>query len=283
MGVSIESHEEPQKWYKQTELYKMLRRVLRDPIVILVEGEWRSGKTNNALLIAYLARKWGLIDKIGTNIKVTKESKKDVDLIESTGDLKKWMHSDRSEKIFILDEALKTIYKRKAMSKLTIKIITEVMPEVSKGHCRLLVLTQINKLDDDVMHPAFHRATWTCTKKGSMKCRSKHYPYREFEGLPRSPIGYDPDTLANFIDKEVYKVADSEQLPAIFRVSSLYAKDMTLNRIGKETGLHKQQVKRYLQKALKWFVENYDKASEDFEANECTRRETDSFDEKDPI
>ncbi len=259
------THEEATGAITKTELYKMLKRVLREPIVVQIEGDWRSGKTNNALLIAYLAKKWGIIDKIGTNIKVRGKLADQVDKIENTGDLKKWMHADRSEKIFILDEALKTIYKRKAMSKLTVKIITEIMPEVSKGHTRLFVLTQIDRLDADIMHPAFHRATWTCVSKGVMECRSKHYPFRRFEGLPKSPIDYDPDTLAKFIDKDVSKVADSKQLPVIFQVCGMYAKDMTFNQIGKETGLHKQQVKRFIQKGIKWFVENYEKAKVDFE------------------
>lgn len=251
--------------YRKTQLYQMLVAVLRDPVVILIEGDWRSGKTNNALLVAYLAKKWGIVDKIGTNIRVHGALAKEVDFIETTGKLQEWMHRDKSEKIFILDEALKTIYKRKAMSKLTVKIITEIMPEVSKGHCRLFVLTQINKLDDDVLHPAFHRATWKCVKRGVMECASKHYAFRRFTGLPKSPIEYDPDTLARFLDKDVYKLGDERNLPIIFDVARRYANGDTLTKIQKDTGIHKQQVKRYIQKALFWFVDNYERAKKDVE------------------
>lgn len=243
---------------KDNEIYRMLRAVLRDPIVILIEGEWRAGKTNNALLLAYLAKKWGIVDKIGTNIKVRGALAKEVDFIEETGRLKEWMFHDKTTKIYILDEALKTIYKRKAMSRLTVKIMTEIMPEVSKGHTRLFILTQINKLDEDVLHPAFHRATWTCTQRGVMECKSKHYPFRELTDLPKSPIDYDPDTPARFIDKDVYKVGDQSNAALIVRICDLYANKKTLNQIAKNTDLHRQQVKRYLQKALKWFVENYE-------------------------
>lgn len=260
------------------EIKKLLKAVLREPIVVQIEGDWRSGKTNNALLMAWLAKKWGIVDKIGTNIHVKGKLAKEIDVIETTGALKKWMHSDRSEKIFILDEALKTIYKRKAMSRLTVKIITEIMPEVSKGHTRLFVLTQIDKLDDDVMHPAFHRATWTCVRRGVMECRSKHYPFRRFEGLPKSPIEYDPDTLAKFIDKDMSKVGDSESAPLISQVCRLYSQDMTLNKIAKELDLHRQQVKRMLQKGLKWFVENYEESTGALEGDERTREESGSSD-----
>lgn len=243
--------------YKDTELYKMLRYVMRDPIVILLKGDWRQGKTNDALLMAYLAKKWGIVDKIGTNIHTRGENAKEVDFIEETGKLKQWMHSDSSEKVFILDEALKTLYRRKAMSRLSVKIISDIMPEVSKGHTRLIVLTQIDKLDEDLLHPAFHRATWKAVKKGVMESRSKHYPFREFTDLPKSPIDYDPDRMARFIDKEVSKVADSDTLPIISQVCAMYARGLTLTSISKRTDIHKQQVKRYIQKGLKWFVDNY--------------------------
>lgn len=244
--------------YKNTEMYKMLKRVLRDPIVIMVEGDWRSGKTDFALLVAWLALKWGLVSRIGSNIFTYNNPK--VDFIEETGKLLRWMHADRLEKIYILDEALKFIYRRKAMSKLTIKIITEIMPEVSKGHTRLLILTQINKLDQDVLHPAFHRATWKKITKKTVECRSKHYPFRIFEDLPASPIKFDKDTCARFIDKDMLKVGDSSTLPPIMQVCELYSKNLTLNKIGIETGLHRQQVKRMLQKGLKWFVDNYEES-----------------------
>lgn len=242
--------------YKETELYKMLKRVLRDPIVVMVEGDWRTGKTDSTLLCSYLAKKWGIVDKIGSNIFTYNNP--EVDFVDSTGGLKKWMHANKLEKIYILDEALKTIYRRKAMSKLTIKIITEIMPEVSKGHTRLMILTQINKLDQDVLHPAFHRATWKKLNKKTMECRSKHYPFRIFYDLPASPIKFDKDLCANFFDKEMSKVGDSSTLPPILRVCASYSKGDTLDKIGKENGLHRQQVKRMLQKGLKWFTDNYE-------------------------
>lgn len=242
---------------RKTELYKMLKTVLRDPIVIVIEGDWRTGKTNNALLFAYLAQKWGIVHEIGTNI-VTGKSPVPIHHIEQTGRLQQWMHRNRAEKIYILDEALKTIYRRKAMSKLSIKILTEIMPEVSKGHTRLWVLTQINKLDSDVLHPAFHRATWTCQERGVMECKSKHYPRRVFTGLPPSPIQYDPDTTAKFIDKDLLKLSEIGTLPRILQAADLYSKGKTLSQIGGVMNLHRQQVKRELQKAMKWLVDNHE-------------------------
>ena len=63
--------------------------------------------------------------------------------------------------------------------------------------------------------------------------------------------------LANFFDKDIAKVDDSSTMPLIIRVCSLYQKGTKLNEIAKVTGTHRQQVKRILQKGLKWFVDNY--------------------------
>jgi len=244
--------------YKNTELFKMLRAVLKEPIIVMIEGDWRSGKTDFALLVAWLAKKWGLISAIGSNIFTYNNP--EVDFIEETGKLKRWMYKTHEEKIFILDEALKTIYVRKAMSRLTVKIITDILPEISKGHVRLFILTQINKLDKDVLHPAFHRATWKKESKKVVHCWSKHYPYRRFVDLPRSPIRFDKDIPAKFIDKDLSKVADTSNLPIILRVAELYAQNIPLAKIEGITGVHRQQVKRHIQKALKWFSDNYEES-----------------------
>lgn len=49
---------------KKPLLYETLKVLFKDPIVILVIGDWRTGKTDVSLLIAYLVLKWGLIDRI---------------------------------------------------------------------------------------------------------------------------------------------------------------------------------------------------------------------------
>lgn len=49
----------------------------------------------------------------------------------------------------------------------------------------------------------------------------------------------------------------SEDIPAILEITQLYANKKTMGKIGEEMGLYRQQVKRNLQRAMKWFVDNY--------------------------
>ncbi len=62
---------------------------------------------------------------------------------------------------------------------------------------------------------------------------------------------------AKFLDKGVYKMGFSEDIPAILEITQLYANKKTMGKIGEEMGLYRQQVKRNLQRAMKWFVDNY--------------------------
>ena len=236
-------------------LYRTLKVLFANPIVILVLGDWRTGKTDTSLLVAYLAKKWGLIDKIGSNIWTFNDP--EVEDITSMQHLKRWLHRDRSTKLFIFDEGLKHIYRRTAMSKTNIGFI-DLLTELSKGHGRVIVCSQISKIDSDVLHPAFTRAVWIKRSKKVMFCRSKHHAPRTFFNLPRSPIRFDQDKLAPFVDKEVSKRTDLDKGDEIYEVARAYGKGISITRIKTDLGLHQEKVKRDIRKALNRFIEYED-------------------------
>ncbi len=244
-------------------LYRTLKVLFAKPIVIGIWGDWESGKTDVSLLIAYLALKWGLVDKVATNIQ-TFHNKDDPlanpEYIYQMSKLKKWLHSDRSVKLYILDEGLKHLYRRKAMSQKNVDIITEILPELGHGNGRLIVISQIAKLDSDVIHPAFMRAEFKKLSKKVMIARSKHWHgTRTFRGLPRSPIRFSRKTLAKFvIDKKASKMFRSEEAKQLHDICTRYAKGASFRQIGADLEMHRQEVKRDIQKALKWFLANFD-------------------------
>jgi len=243
-------------------LYKTLKVLFKYPIVILMLGDWRMGKTDTSLLIAYLAKKWGLIQKIGSNIWTFNNP--EVAYIVNTGSLRKWLHGDKLTKLFIFDEGLKHAYRRKAMSQMNVDIITEILPEISKGHGRMIVCSQIGKLDTDLIHPAFCRAIFIKKSKKLMVARSKHFRgERTFKNLPKSPIRFDPDRLAPFVSMKVSKKLDSKEMGLIYEIAEKYTKDWSMTQIKKELGLHQEEVRRHIRKALKWFVEHYEGATEE--------------------
>lgn len=246
--------------YQQLELYKLLQTVLRLPIIVLVKGDWRTGKTDTSLLLAYLAMHWGLVDKIGSNIYTFNSPL--VDYIDTTGQLKDWLHRDKTRKLFVFDEGLKWVYKRKAMSGMNVNLVTDILPEISKGHASMFLLSQIDSLDSDVLHPAFCRAVFEKLSKKVMVTHARDYPNRTFTNLPscQSVIKFDPDRRALFFNRELAKLTATGKESLIYKVAQQYVGKSSFKQIGKELGLHQQQVKRELIKALKWFLDNYEES-----------------------
>jgi len=243
-------------------LYNTLKKLFEFPIVILMLGDWRQGKTDTSLLLGYLAKKWGLISKIGSNIWTYKNP--EVEHIINTGKLRTWLHADKLTKLFIFDEGLRHIYRRKAMSQMNVDIITEVLPEISKGHGRMIVCSQIGKLDSDLIHPAFCRAVFIKINKKTMVATSKHWKgQRTFKNLPASPIKFDADRLAPFVSMKVSKKPDPKAMGLTYQIAELYSKNYSMTRIKGDLDIHQEEVKRNIRKALKWFVENYEGSKED--------------------
>jgi len=233
-------------------LYQTLKVLFRYPIVVLLLGGWRMGKTDVALLVAHLAKKWGLIDKIGSNIWTFNNP--DVDYIITSWKLKQWLHSDRLAKLYLFDEALTHIPRRTAMSHTNISML-KLLAEISKGHGRMIVISQVDLLDSGILNPEFCRAKWKKTSRKVMVCKSKHHPTRTFRNLPKSPIRFDPDRLAPFIDKEMSKT-ESKEGNEIYNVARLYSRNLSMNEISNELNLHAEKVKRDIRKALDWFCKH---------------------------
>jgi len=238
----------------------MLNVLWRYPIVVLMKGVWKWGKTDTSLLMAYLSKKWGLIDKIGANIWTFDNP--EVDHIINLHKLKLWLHADKLRKLFLFDEALKHAYRRKAMSKKNIAIITEILPELSKGHGRMVVISQTEKVDSDILDPVFCRAVWEKKSKKTMFCTSRHHAPQTFYNLPsvQKWIKFDPDRLAPFIITELSKKKAFTGGSEIYEVARLYAKGKSFTEIKTELDLHQEKIKRDIRKALGRFIEYEDEA-----------------------
>lgn len=233
-------------------LYDTLKVTFRYPIVILMLGDWRTGKTDTSLLIGYLAKKWKLIDKIGSNIWTFNNP--EVEYIISMGKLKKWLHADKSTKLFIFDEGLAHIPRRTAMSHKNVGML-KLLAELSKGHARMIICSQIGKLDSDILNPAFTRAVFIKRSKKVMECKSRHFSPRTFINLPKSPIRFDPDRLAPFVDMEMSKKAELGNMGRVYEIAKLYVEGLGLSQIGDKFNLHREQIRRELKKALARYLE----------------------------
>ena len=131
-----------------------LRSLFNQPCLILILGKWRTGKTDFSLLIAELALKWKLIDKVASNIYTFNDPR--IEHITSLGKLKRWLHADHSTKLYIFDEALAHLPSRTAMSHKNIGIL-KLLAELSKGHGRMILCSQTHKIDSALRDHTFLR------------------------------------------------------------------------------------------------------------------------------
>jgi len=84
-----------------------------------------------------------------------------------------------------------------------------------------------------------------------------------FKSLPRSPIRFDPDRLAPFVSMKVSKKPNSGEMGLTYEIAEKYSKNWSMTAIKKDKGIHQEEVKRHVRKALKWFVENYEGSSDE--------------------
>jgi len=232
--------------------YNMLKILFKDPALILVLGKWRQGKTDVSLLIAHLGLKWKLIDKVASNVWTYEHP--DVTYITNLPRLKRWLHRDRFTKLFIFDEALTHLPSREAMTKKNVGIM-KLFTELSKGHGRMIFCSQGEKVDSSIKDTAFLRATFYKPTKKMMICHSDLFPPLQFTNIPKTPIRFDPDRLAEFSEIEGVMYSD---LSLEYKVALRYDQDKSMPKIAKELGVHKEVVRRAIKKVLRAWLKSQD-------------------------
>jgi hypothetical protein len=236
-------------------LYEILRLLMKDPCLILMIGNWRQGKTDTSLLIGYLAKKWGLIDAIGSNIYTYDNPL--VEYVISMGRLRRWLFHDRLTKLFVFDEALSRFHKRRAMSKETTTIIP-LIAELSKAHGRIIFCSQTTDVESTFQDEAFLRAVFFKINKTTMTVRSSLFKPLTITDIPKSPIQFDKDRIAEFSLKESIEY---DSLSLEMRCALGYARGMSIRDLGKQlseelhTTVYDEQVRRGIRKVLKSILE----------------------------
>ena len=129
----------------------------------------------------------------------------------------------------------------------------KLFAELSKGHGRMIFCSQSTKVDSSIKDTAFLRAVFYKRSKKMMYCESNLFPPLTFTRIPKSPIKFDPDSLAEFSETEGVVYSD---LSLEYKVASLYANGKSMCAIAKEMGLHRQHIKRAFQKVLKAWLKS---------------------------
>jgi len=203
-----------------------LKRVYDAPASItVVTGKWKTGKTDLSLRISFdeLKSRLGIIKEVATNIKLQHPEIKYIDNFE---DFEFWVFQNKRPKIFIYDEAIKSTPSRRAMSEINTKWL-EYVPELSKGRCHLIVVTQeVDFTEKLFLHPTFVRAQWIKLDKtvADLIISGDQHVYR-FNGIPKTTVPFDPYSIAEWrmsrgsfdfslVDRDIKIALDYTKLPS---------------------------------------------------------------------
>lgn len=124
----------------------VLHTLFEKPAVVLIGGNWKTRKTDMALLIAEICLKrpsWfnpqhrTLVTEVASNIDTLGAFPMITDLIS----LRQWLFESSKCKLFLFDEANVHLPSRRAMSGKNVAVV-QLLAEISKAHARMIVIGQ---------------------------------------------------------------------------------------------------------------------------------------------
>ena len=236
-----------------------LRKIYNTPAsVTVVTGEWKTGKTDTSLYIAFdeLKEKLGIIKKIGTNIKVFKDEKfteldDRIAYIDNFVDLEMFLFQDKKPKVFIFDEAIKSAPSRKAMSQINTKWL-DYVPELSKAKCHLIVVTQSkNYMEKLFLDPIFVRAEWRKINKTTviLTILKPTIEIHTFHDVPGTSLKFDPYRQAIW---RMHPEKKMENLPFEVKIAFDYAHGISSEELMQKYQLgSRMQAVRLIRKGIR--------------------------------
>jgi len=221
--------------------------------MVLIIGDWKTGKTDFALLIAERLLELGIVTKVASNIQ-TKDPR--ITFISDLPTLKAWLHADRTRKLYIFDEAGMHLHRRRSMSRKNIAFMT-ILPEISKAHARMIcILQNPESIDKELLSPVWCKGLIIKENKYKAKFISELFPpdrkVFEFYPVPKTNIPFDPYAIAPFklsAPKQIPEFIKDEELKILWEWS-------VNNKSIHQLGLHPMQMNRIVKKFVKRILES---------------------------
>jgi len=164
-------------------------------------GRRESGKTDFSLLIAFILWKAGIIEHFASNIKIY-DSPFPIKHITNLPDLEEWARDTPGRKLFILDEAGKSLRRRTPMSKLNIELLDNLQI-LRKYRLSIIMLAPADKyidaasLGSDVLDGYFIKPYFKNPKVGIYHDLLEKF-HKNLSDIPPTPVKFDTWDVAPF-------------------------------------------------------------------------------------
>ncbi|MEM3629109.1 MAG: hypothetical protein QXE06_07035 [Candidatus Bathyarchaeia archaeon] len=232
---------------------QILKRIFSVPTMVLIVGDWKTGKTDFALLIAERLLELEIVKKVASNIE-TKDPR--ITFISSLERLKQWLHMDKIRKLYILDEAGVHIPRRTPMKEKNVQAI-QLLPEISKAHARLIVVAQDpDGIDSQFLNPVWCKAIFVKDSLKNARLISDQFEtVIKLNDIPQTTIAFDPYAIAPFTLTEPLRMPTWVLKDEQYKILWQWAIE---GKSVKTIGIHAMQLNRILRK----FVANILKSSD---------------------
>lgn len=219
----------------------------RDGFVIFICGPKESGKTDIALLLAQCAFLLGFRRHIATNIKtnsyMVEAQVTDLDTLNS------WL-SRKGRKLFVLDEAGKSLKKMRFMSEFNLTVM-DTIQTVRKYDCGFIGIApnetfiDSNFLNTDILDAKIKKFSKT-------KAQINDYLNRQtyiLLDVPRTSVWFDTKDIAKFT-RHAQKTLS--ELPLCCAVARVYAQTGSYSAVSKAfENMNHKEIRRHLRNHLK--------------------------------
>lgn len=200
--------------------YAILEMFDRLSTCIVIFGTRGSGKTNFSLKIAETLERYQEIPLHATNIKIVK-SPFSIERIVDLETLEYWGKLSKERKLFIFDEAGKSVRKRTPMSGMNVRMLDNLQI-MRKYQMSIIIITPDERyidstfLGEDLLDYIVEKPYWDNQKIGDIyNCRTR--TRERFFDIPSTSIQFDTNDIATFTQyapkkRLLYKDADKQFL-----------------------------------------------------------------------
>lgn len=224
----------------------------RPSTCLLIMGRRDTGKTDMSLLIAETIYNKGILDHIATNIKIHNASF-EIEPINYLDDLQAWCKEVKGKKLYILDEAGKSVRRRTPMSKLNIQFIDNL--QILRKYKLSLILIAPNEryldsvtLGSDVLDAQIIKPYYKNRKVALYEDLLENYKIW-FSNIPATSINFDTWDIAPF------GKSNPEMKFRFKEGEKQLIWEWVNGKTYRELGVHNMKINRLLKKYLKPIME----------------------------
>lgn len=239
--MEIEAPPEPEHLFD-----KVLKKIFSMPVMVLIVGDWKTGKTDFSLLLAERLLELGIVKKAASNIETSDPR---IEFVSSLEKLKYWLHMDRMHKLYVFDEVGVHLPRRTPMKEKNVQAL-QLLPEVSKARAKLIIVTQDpDSIDSQLTNPVWCKCLIVKDSLKKVRFISDLFPkVMRFWNVPATSIKFDPYKIAPFTVKEPTRMPDWILKDEQYQLLWKWAVE---GQTFKNLGVHPWMLNRLIRKFLK--------------------------------